>query len=151
MIGDDFLIDINKNNDNTILFLLSPVEINMLKKSSIKKIKKMLLELKSKKFRLVLKGHPRLGFPEGLENYFEVIVPNHIPSEFINYKNINITIGIISSSLNYIVSVPEAKVYSIIDFLDFKIPEKRIFYKKYLTELSDSKIIFLEENKLLNG
>lgn len=150
LIKDAFLFNINKKNVKTILFLLSPSEIDMLKEKSIKKLKDILKELKSQNAQLVLKGHPRLGCPKGFENYFDSIIPNYIPSEFIYYKNIDVTIGIVSSGLNYIVSVPNAKVLSIIDFLEFKIQEEKSFYKKYLIELSLNKLCFAEESNLKN-
>lgn len=151
LINDEFLFNINKNNVKTILFLLSPAEINMLQEYSIEKIKNILLELKKQKIRLVLKGHPRLGLPEGFESFFESLVPNYIPSEFINYKNIHVTIGIISSGLNYVVSIPNTRVISIIDFLEFKVSEKKFFYRQYLTELSLNKMHFAEESNFITN
>lgn len=146
-VNEKFQYKIKENSNKVILFYLSKNEIVMLTESAKKIVIKSLLSLKKLDYVLILKGHPRTGFPKELVRYFDSIVPNYLPSEFICYKNIFLTIGIVSAALCFPAQL-DYKVFSLINALDFKHENNKMDYYNYLMQLSDNKILFVSKDWL---
>lgn len=127
-----------------ILFFLQPLEIDFLIESSILKLNEIINILLTSGFTIYLKGHPRLGTPiQYKENDQLKIIPNYIPSEFINTREFNIILGIVTSSLKE-PSLNGGNVYSLIKVLTFKDKERQEFFYNYLKSLSNDNISFPE-------
>lgn len=148
IINNNYLYKLKTVNNNVIIFL-SPSEIEMIKQSSVNLIREIITELKKTNNNVILKGHPRLGTPTELTSEFDEIIPNYIPSEFIDYHNVNLVIGIISTALNFASHNSKIKVISIIKLIDFKDEDKKCFFYNYLNELSSNKISFIENKNII--
>lgn len=127
-----------------VIFLLSPDELKMITDVAEKKLTVILNYFKSKNYTLYLKGHPRLGKPKQIKHFFDEVIPDYVPNEFLVYSEFELTIGIISSGLAYPSQFKENKVFSIINLLEFKNIENKLFYSKFLKEHSKGKVKFLE-------
>lgn len=143
IVNEDYLYQLNVKTQKGILFFLSPGEIEMLDDRSKIILKKIINSLKKEGCFLMLKGHPRLGNPTEFVPFFDQIIPETIPSEFIDYNGILKTVGIISTALNFATSKPKVEVISLINVLPFKEENKKQFYLNYLKELSRNKISFV--------
>ncbi len=55
--------------------------------------------LKEKGYRVIMKGHPRLGNHPLLENICDDIIPAYIPSEFLDLSSVEFVIGFVSNSV----------------------------------------------------
>lgn len=146
-VQKEFQYKIKVNSTNNILFFLSPEEIMMLTGNSKEIIINALLHLKKRGYNLYLKGHPRLGLPNELIKYFDNIIPTQIPSEFVSYNNIYLTVGIISAALS-LPALLDYKVISLINVLEFLDEDRKINNTNYLTELGCNKIEFVTKNWL---
>lgn len=137
--------------ENSVLFLLSPGEIKMLSKSSKSVLKDLIKNLKSKNISLVLKGHPRMGTPKEFKYLFESELDHSIPIELVDFKNVKMIVGIISTALIYIETNNEVQRISLIDFLEFKDKSKKEYFKMYLKNVSKSKKQKIEFNNSLKS
>ncbi|MGY5354884.1 hypothetical protein [Wenyingzhuangia sp. IMCC45467] len=149
-IDEEFLFKVKTSNRKIVLFFISPGEVEMLRESSLRIIIDLINELRAQNYFIILKGHPRLGNPIKLVPYFDEVIPNNVPSEFISYINVQMTIGIISTALNFATSIEGIQVFSIINILEFKKSQKKEFYLNYLKELSKNKINFVDNKKFIN-
>jgi len=137
LINSSVLFIISKNN----YFELSQNYHNVLE-SIIKKIQKY-------GNKIIVKGHPRLGFPEILIPYVDFVIPDFIPAEFINTEKIKYIIGDSSAALAIIANRGNIKVFSILNLYDFKNSIEKKNVTNYLTSLS-KKIIYLQNIKGIN-
>ena len=96
-----------------------------------------------------------MGTPEELFPYFDFVLPDYIPSEFIDYTNFLIVIGVGTAALAYPIKLGIGiKVFSIVNDLEFKNINNKIGYRKYLNELTSNQIkyVSLEDiGKLLSN
>ena len=113
---------------NSVVFLLSPDELDMITKDALLKLKEIIFFLKNQGYKLYIKGHPRLGTAELYLDFFHEEIPNFVPAEFLSYKEFSFTIGVISSSLVYPSLLNEHKVYSLVNLLEFKINKDKHFF-----------------------
>lgn len=132
-------------HSNSVVFLLSPDELNMVNKKSLLKLKEIILFLKNEGYKLYLKGHPRLGTPQLFIELFDKEIPNYVPTEFLLYKEFSFTIGVISSGLVYPSLLNNRKVYSVVNLLEFNNNEDKRFFSDFLKEHSKNNIIFVKK------
>lgn len=112
-------------------------------KSYILTVKKIVRELQTKSYNVFIKAHPRVGIQKELVDIVGVnIIPEYIPSEFIDTQEYELCLGFESTSLVGF-SNNEIKTYSLLLLLDI-ISEKRCrFMMQYLTTMSGGKIRFI--------
>lgn len=98
--------------------------------------------LKNAGYSIYFKGHPRLGIIKELETYPDVVIPEYIPGEFINYNNFSGIIGILSSLLSYCAKNYTVPVISLLELATFKKEEDKVFFRNFLNNQSSEKILF---------
>lgn len=154
-INGRFLHNPNINHiekSKNVLFFISPEDLNFITKES----KEILIETikrisKKETIKLFLKGHPRIGTPEELKFFFNKIISDHIPSEFIDYKDFSLIVGIGSSALAYPINLGiEVEVVSFVKNVIFKEIKYQKNYIKYLNELTNNKIKYLSLEEIEN-
>ena len=146
-------VDFNKKNEN-ILFFISSEDLDFITTESKEILIKTIKRIgKKESIKLFLKGHPRIGTSEELKPFFSDIIPDYIPSEFIDYKNFSLIVGIGSTALIYPINLEiEVTVISFVKDIIFKNIIYQKNYIKYLDELTNNKIKYLsleEIEKLL--
>jgi len=137
----------NKNFRKNVLFLVSPEELKMLTKPSLMRLKFFFTLLNNEGYKLYIKGHPRLGSPEDIKEYFYEEIPAFIPTEFLSYNEIFATVGIMSSGLVYPSQIENNKTVSLLDLLEFNNNEDKWFYSNFLKEHSQGKVYFLKKDE----
>lgn len=157
-INKDFLYSPNNIGVNykNVLFFLTPEDLDFITKNSKIKLISLIEKIsKRKNVDLYLKGHPRLGTPDEVKLYFNHIIPDYIPAEFIDYKNIFLIIGLGTTALTYLINLNINKnVVSIVKNIDFKDKNNQYLYIKFLNELTNNRIKYasLEDiEKLLSN
>lgn len=144
-INKNFLYTLNNINCKNILFFLTSEDLDFITKDS--KIKLIsLIDRISKRgnIDLYLKGHPRLGTPDEIKLYFNHVIPNYIPAEFIDYKNIFLIIGLGTTALTYPINLNINKnVVSFVKSVDFKNNNNQEGYIKFLDELTNNQIKYI--------
>ena len=146
-------IDINFKN---VLFFLTKEDLDFMTKESKMRVINILKKISRKgNVNLYLKGHPRLGTPDEIKLYFDHIIPDYIPAEFIDYKNIFLIIGLGTTALTYPINLNINKnVVSIVKNVGFKDENNQYLYIKFLNELTNNQIKYasLEDiEKLLSN
>lgn len=133
----------------SILFLLSPEDISCMSDKSIVDLILFLKNLKSKGLFLCLKGHPRLGTSKIIETYFDLILPNYVLSEFIDYQYIKAVIGLASTGLIYTTNTQiNTQSYSIIKSIIMNNLHQKNLWIKYLNEMTNFRINYTSLNQL---
>lgn len=117
----------------------------MLTFNSIVKLKEFFLYIKERGYNIYIKGHPRLGVLKEFKDLFDIEIPMFVPSEFILYDNIEFALRIISSRLVYPSELKENQTFSLMNLLEFKISEDKIFYQNFLNEPSKEKVVFIND------
>ena len=157
LIDQKYFYEIKKiENKKNILFFLTPEDLDFITENTKAHLLNVLSRLKTNSdYNLCLKGHPRIGTPEELFPYFDFVLPNYIPSEFIDYTKFLIVIGVGTAALAYPIKLGIGiKVFSIVNDLEFKNINNKIGYRKYLNELTSNQIKYasLEDiEKLLSN
>lgn len=148
-INKDYLYKVKGGDINKALLLIDPGEIKNLENSSKLFLISIIKNLKIKKISVFLKGHPRLGEPKIFKSIVNYIIPNNIPSEFINYNCFDFVFGLTSASLCYPAQKQLCNVYSLNNIVSYKDPFLQKKLKDYINEYSGNKIIF--DTKKLNA
>lgn len=69
-------------------------------------------------YKVVAKGHPRLGMASSIEKIADTLLPNYVPAEFIGEDGIKFVIGINSAAIIYFAKYSEVKVISLLKLID---------------------------------
>ncbi len=136
--------EIDNIKSNTILIF----ESNDLKNYGVINYTSLIIslvkKLKKEGFSIYIKPHPRLGHSEKLDNLVDMILPSLIPAEFLYVRHFLCIIGIQTYALTKFAKDGEKNVYSLIDLFNFTDDNKKRYYKLYLQEHSNNKIIFIQ-------
>lgn len=92
-----------------------------------------IIEKLSKKYKIYIKPHPRLGYSDFLNDYDVIIVENHIPSEFIFLDNFDVILGIVTTA---IATSKHYNKYSLINLFEFTDKSAKIKFKKHMDDIS---------------
>lgn len=98
-------------------------------------------ELHKKGYAVIMKGHPRLGGCQEIEPDVDTIIPNYVPSEFIDFSMFDIAIGFVSTALCGVSDI--MPVYSIINLCEVTNEKLANYWRQYLTDNSNGKVRFI--------
>ena len=126
-------------NSEYILFIDNG-EIDFIRDYNIDLVKIFKL-LKSKNYKILVKGHPRLGVSQCVLSFIDFVIPSFVPAEFIRIDLIKFTFGIFSKALATL-SLKNDNVYSIINEMQFKSEQLKYIYIDYLNDNSDGHLKF---------
>ncbi|MCU6770345.1 Uncharacterised protein [uncultured Bacteroides sp.] len=130
------------NSKYTAIFFTEPYRNKFQDSNDFISVNKTIIsELHKKGYAIILKGHPRIGLCKEIEHLADDIIPNFIPSEFIDYNEFNIAIGFVSTALCGTSQIIPS--YSVLDLCS--ITDKRLaeHWRQFLNELSNNKIVFI--------
>jgi hypothetical protein len=105
--------------------------------------------LKSYGFNIIIKGHPRVGLPPGVEIYADIIIPEYVPGEFISIDKIALCIGVDTNTLCHFAKNTDVHTWSIIKLIlpaDISLVES---IEHFLRVQSDNKIDFIKSKNTL--
>lgn len=149
-------IDTIKSKKPTILFFIMPCEASIYDCESHDEIQFRVIEsFKKYGWKVAVKGHPRLGVPENIMSMVDIQIPSYVPAEFLQVKDIQMCLGIITAALAHFARNTEIKTYSVINLFQFKKSGSSKLYKDYLSKLSNNQVIFFQsfsdfENNIKN-
>lgn len=98
-----------------ILFFISPCETNIYNQANFDvTLTKILDILSTKNYRVIIKGHPRLGIPKQIDpNTFEILA-DYIPGEFIDVEGFDYCIGLHTTAICHYALMNQIPTYSLI-------------------------------------
>ncbi|GET45288.1 hypothetical protein [Capnocytophaga felis] len=150
-VSKKYLYKIPKKGNTTVIFFVSQEDIDFITEKSNNKLKNFLNKAQTSDWFICLKGHPRIGNPETIRSFFHFVVPNYVPSEFLDYNDVDIVLGVGSAAVVYPINTNvSVKAFSIVKDLEFKNPEQKDSYIKYLDEFTDNKIQYISLIELGN-
>lgn len=141
-IEERYLYKVQDAERYNILLFISPHEYDSLTEESRIVLINWLDAVKSKGYKIYLKGHPRLGEPEGILARTDETIPLYIPGEFIDYKFFSYVVGISSAALCYPAQRKIATVISLLNVLELKDSKMNEKLKKYIMSYSGNTILF---------
>ncbi len=100
-----------------------------------------ILNVLKKKYNIYVKPHPRLGYSPFLDQYATGMIESFVPVELLCLDDFFIVIGIDSAS---IATASHDNKYSVIDLFSFKNNSEKQNLKKYLDELSNGSLKYIE-------
>lgn len=100
--------------------------------------------LKSNGFKIIVKGHPRIGLPMQVKKVADYEIPSFVPGEFIDTNNYSICIGLDTTAICYFAKNKILPTYSVIKLFPSAKKEMTDSLIKYLQQQSDNKIIFFD-------
>lgn len=83
-----------------------------------KKVCNIVKMIQNQDFKVVAKGHPRLGLARIIEQTVDVVLPNYIPAEFISEKNVKMVVGLNSAAIIYFAIHSDIKVISLLKMIE---------------------------------
>lgn len=101
--------------------------------------------LKNNGWTIAVKGHPRLGVPENIKPIIDILIPEHIPAEFMGGKNMDLCLGIITNALAHFLKNTGVPTFSLLHLFEFKKVEMYEQYTTYLSQSSDNKIKYFDD------
>lgn len=129
---------------NAILFV-SPCEVTIFDSVEYDKTLQEVIEvLKKVGFSTFVKGHPRLGLPNNIENIVDFVIPSYVPGEFINSNLFGLCLGIDTTAITHFAKYEKIPTYSLAKFF----PASRLHLHdvaiEYLKQQSNDKIRFCD-------
>jgi hypothetical protein len=103
---------------------------------------KACIEELSKKYKIYIKPHPRIGYSDFLVDCKVNFVEDYIPSEFIFLNSFDTILGIESAA---IATADHPNKYSIIDIFEFNDKSVKIKFKEYLNNINIGSLIFISD------
>lgn len=100
-------------------------------------------ELHKKGYKVILKGHPRLGICEEIKQSVDDVIPNFIPSEFINYADFDFAIGFVSTALCGTAGI--IPTYSVLDMCLITDKHLADYWRSFINRNSNDSVIFLRD------
>lgn len=133
-----------KEGKNCILFLSAPDGQLYTNDSYINTVLMVLDELRSASYIIYIKAHPRVGIQNELTEIDANIIPEYIPSEFIDATSFTLCLGFESTSLASF-AYDGVKTYSLLPLLQIMHKEQFNVIKEYLHKMSKCKIAFVSD------
>ena len=97
---------------------------------------------KMENYNIYIKPHPRLGYSKILDSCNVEFIEEYIPSELLEFENIDIVFGIETTS---IVTSDFSNRYCILDLFEYSNLARKKYIVDYLNELSEGKMTFLKD------
>lgn len=102
----------------------------------------LLRRLQERGARVFLKPHPREGAPLWLEGTGVVVVPRHIPSEFLDMSGFSGAVGVESAALATTAKLSDIPCVSLLDVVTYRNPSRVAAYRDHVSRLSDGRVVF---------
>lgn len=103
-----------------ILFLVDPwgYEGLMIDNKENLEVIQIIKKLQSLGANVIVKGHPRMGLNQKVRDVADLVIPEYIPSQFINVENFDLIIGIETTGLLHYIDYYNIPVFSIVKLLN---------------------------------
>lgn len=100
------------------------------------------IEKLSKKYKIYIKPHPRMGYSDFLNDYDVIIVESYIPSEFIFLNHFDVILGIVTTA---IATAKHHNKHSLINLFEFTDKSAKIKFKKHMDDLSEGSLVHISD------
>lgn len=133
------------NTFSNLLFFVSPCEITMFKTTVYnEKIIELIGLFKTIGFKIIVKGHPRMGMPQEIREIADFEIPCYVPGEFINTRDFKMCVGIDTTAICYFAEKRIMPTYSLIKLFPSINNELINIYIQYLLKQSKDEMLFID-------
>ena len=139
-----YLISAPSQFEHSVLFFTEPYRNKFQTEDDYMRLNKLIIiELQKKGYKVGVKGHPRIGLPNGIRNLADFEVESYLPAEFIDMKSYDFVIGFVSTSISS--ASNQIPAYSVLPMCQI-IDEKQVdYWYDYLNTLSANKVFYLND------
>lgn len=129
---------IKKSNNKSVIFFPNPwvEEGKMIEEQVDKEMADVIIELKRKGYKVIVKGHPRLGLPKVISDVCDDVIPLYIPAEFVDFTGVDLILGFTSTSIVFYSKNSTIPTYSLINFIHSADQRKLDEHKKILISMA---------------
>lgn len=129
--------------DNLVIFFTEPYRNKFHTQGDYDRMNKDIVRLlQDKGYKVLMKGHPRIGEYMPIASMVDESIPAYVPSEFIDYTIFKFAIGFVSTSLcNASVYIPTFSVLDMCNITDTKMAND---WHEYLDKNSSGKVSYLK-------
>lgn len=129
-----------------VLFFVSPSIEALYEKGPYDELQfKIVSFLKKEGWTIAVKGHPRLGVPENIKSLVDILIPEHIPAEFIDGGNIDLCLGVVTNATVSFLKNTSVPTFSLLNLFEFKKEAMYEQYTTYLSQSSDNRIRYFDD------
>lgn len=100
-------------------------------------------------YRVILKGHPRIGIPDIFREAADSEIPGYVPGEFIDADSIAICIGLETNALSHFAKNESLPTYSLVRMIPSANDRQIEIFVDYLKKQSENKIRFIDNKQQL--
>lgn len=139
-----YLVAPSNTNGHNVLFFTEPYRNEFQTKDDYMRLNFVIIDyLKSKGYTVCVKGHPRIGLPDGVLEKADFEVPSYLISEFIDLKSYDFAIGFVSTSVcNATAQIP---AYSVLPMCEIINQEQADYWYDYINKMGNHKVVFIND------
>lgn len=143
-IYEKYSISINHlKNIKSVIFFISPCQNEFYDPRYYNSTLIKIVEYLNKYgYKIVVKGHPRMGVPSFLDDFIDCKIPDYIPAEFINIRDFKFCFGLDTGALCYFSKNNLVVTYSLINMFVFSNQSRIRTGIEYLKQQSNNKVAF---------
>lgn len=131
-----------------ILFFDSPIEKTVFNSLCYdKSLVEIIQLLKDFGFRIIVKGHPRIGTSNAIKNLVDREIPSYVPGEFIDPDQFELCLGLYTTAICHFANNTNLPTFSLMKLFEASNPETYKIGINYLIQQTDGKIHFCESLK----
>lgn len=127
-----------------VLFFTEPYRNKFQTEDDYMRLNRLIItELQKKGYKVGVKGHPRIGLPDGIRDLADFEVQSYLPAEFIDMKSYDFTIGFVSTSVSS--ASNQIPAYSVLPMCRVIDKNQVDYWYDYLNKLSANKVFYLND------
>jgi len=146
---DKYMYRPKQNDFRKAIFFTEPYRNRFQSEKNYNDLNLIIVErLKSNGFYVIMKGHPRIGAHPLLIDSVDEIIPEYIPSEFIDVRNFDLAIGFVSTALTE--SSKFIPAYSVLNICEIINKTEYEYWKDFLEKVGENRIQYISSISELN-
>lgn len=139
-----YLITPPQQFEHNVLFFTEPYRNKFQTEDDYIRLNKLIIvELQKKGYKVGVKGHPRIGLPDGIKHFADFEIQPYLPAEFIALKSFDFAIGFVSTSVSS--ASEHIPAYSVLPMCQVTDKSQVDYWYDYLNKLSANKVFYLKD------
>lgn len=141
-VYDRYKVNLSQENEHCVIFFTEPYRNTFQTEENYMYLNKLVIRtLQEKGYKVGVKGHPRIGLPQGVLEIADFEIQAYIPAEFINFTDYDFAIGFVSTSICG--ASMQIDAYSILPMCEITDKVQADFWYEYLQIMGKGKVHLL--------
>ncbi|MGO4819415.1 hypothetical protein [Flavobacterium sp. W22_SRS_FP1] len=143
-----YFVNVPFESKDNVLFFISECEETIFNSNFYnEKLKSIITDIKTIGFKVVVKGHPRIGMPESIKLISDYEIPSYVPGEFIDIELFRFCLGLETNAICYFAKSNKIPTYSLIRMFPSRNIDMIEILVNFLKNQSDNEIIFIDNEE----